>query len=96
MTAGEEPRCANCAYWTEGASPLATAAPGGNPMAKPNVGTCSLYAPVVVETTWFAVSMFPEVHGDRVCSDWMTDFDPDDGAREEVPTDNVVKLERVA
>ena len=89
-------RCATCAYWTEGASPLATAAPAANPLATPGVGTCSLYPPVVIETTWFPVSVLPEVHGDRVCGDWMPDFDPDDGAREDNPADNVVKLERAA
>lgn len=91
----DAPRCATCAYWTEGASPLATAAPGGNPLAKPNVGTCSLYAPVVTQTRWFAVSVFPEVNGDRVCGDWTPD-EPDDGAREDIPADNVVQLERAA
>jgi hypothetical protein len=89
-------RCATCTYWTEGASPIATAARKRDPLAKANVGTCSLYAPVVVKTTWFAVSMFPEVHGDRVCADWESREEPDDGAREDVPTDNVVKLERAA
>lgn len=89
-------RCATCAFWTDGASPLAAAGPVVDPLAKPNVGTCSLYAPVVVATTWFAVSMFPEVHGDRVCGDWMPDFDPDDGARDDIPAGNVVKLERAA
>jgi hypothetical protein len=95
VSAETSPRCATCAYWTEGASPLATAAPDRNPLANPNVGTCSLYAPVVAETQWFPVSMFPEVHGDRVCGDWVPD-EPDDGAREDIPTDNVVKLDRAA
>lgn len=92
----DAPRCATCAYWTEGASPLATAAPGGNPLAKADVGTCSLYAPIVIKTQWFPVSVFPEVHADRVCGDWFPEDEPDDGARDDVPTDNVVKLERAA
>lgn len=94
----DAPRCANCAYWTEGASPLATAAPHVDLLAKPNVGTCSLYAPVVVETKWFAVSMFPEVHGDRVCGDWQSDDQPDGDGGDKLapPVDNVVKFEAAA
>jgi len=89
-------RCATCLYWTQGASALATAAPDANPLATPELGTCALYPPVAVETKWFPVWAFPEVHADRFCGDWEPDGAPDDGAREDLPTDNVVKLERAA
>lgn len=88
--------CRTCDHWHEGESPLAAATPERYPLAKPSIGTCTLYAPVVAETKWFPVTVFPEVHAERTCGDWTprAPADPDDGER--VTTDNVVPLGRAA
>lgn len=76
--------CATCRHWHEGAPPLSAASL--NPQAKANVGTCQLYAPVLTESRWFLVSMFPETHADRSCGDWEERPDPDDGERADIDT----------
>lgn len=88
--------CSTCAHWREGGSPLATAAPGRNPLAKPGVGTCEVDTPMLMETKWFPVSMFPEVHADRGCRQWEPIYDGDPGEREDIPADNVVPIDRAA
>lgn len=71
--------CATCRWWHQGAPPLATASRHATPV--PSVGTCQLYAPVLAETRWFPVTMFPETHADRTCGDWQEGLEPDDGER---------------
>lgn len=85
--------CATCRWFAKGAPALAAATL--NATTKPGVGTCQLYAPVLAETRWFPVSMFPEVHAERWCGDWQEGDDPDDGERAAVPAE-VVPIRSVA
>ncbi|MDO7843429.1 hypothetical protein [Sphingomonas immobilis] len=97
LTADEiPPRCEICRHWHRASPPLATGT--RNRREDPNVGACQLYPPVLAETKWFPVSMFPEVHASRVCGEWEEVYPGHDGGGggEEIAPDNVVKLSAVA
>lgn len=79
--------CATCVWWKRAAPKLANAL--HDPSASPQVGTCHLNPPVVVQgNSAFPVTLFPETHETRFCGHWSDTEHlggPDDGERTVVP-----------
>lgn len=83
--------CETCHWWTERASPLATAE--RNPLARPGIGICRYSPPKAVVLAGVRASILPETTAGHSCNAWdpidLHDNDPGSGSR-------VVPFERPA
>lgn len=72
------PCCGDCLYWQRCGPKLANAT--RDPSSAVDVGTCQARSPVVVQADGpFPVSMFPQTHESRMCGEWVSLEDDDDG-----------------
>ena len=97
MSGDLRPTCATCIWFDRGRPTLATGIqlPDGT---DPEHGTCNHYPPELVQSRFFVDSLRPATNAVRVaCCFYDSGGGPDDGAREDLPEDNVIQLgERAA
>lgn len=74
-------RCETCRWWDDDGAQFANATREVAPVR--GVGTCEVNPPQsVVLQNGLIISVFPTVHGDRVCGQWTALIDgPGDGER---------------
>ena len=72
------PCCGDCLWWQRCGPKLANAT--RDPSSPADVGSCQARSPVVVQGDGpFPVSMFPQTHESRMCGEWVSSEDEDDG-----------------
>lgn len=96
-------RCETCLYWNRRGAALAAAI--RDPSIGVDLGTCEASPPMVVPGAIVdefcpignGIAMFPVTHANRACGMWTGyEDEPDDPARKELPTADIISLRDAA
>jgi len=78
MEHATSPCCGDCLWWQRCGPKLSNAT--RDPSSAADIGTCQARSPVVAQADGpFPVSMFPQTHESRMCGEWVSLENEDDG-----------------